>query len=161
MCLVLVTFEELQVDNRLYKLLVLRRWLRCVATCAWQYKRGAVPAYQWRRRRLVVGNEQDCYSGEGEAASKGAAAIGATPRRRRGCDGDSGSLYTQWVVGGLLTPATLVRRTKQRQRASMKGAIHKRCHSFFLTFWPFPPPYHLILQLRKHQNFLKYWPLSL
>jgi hypothetical protein len=33
-CLVLVTFEELQVDNRLYKLLVLRRWLRCVATSA-------------------------------------------------------------------------------------------------------------------------------
>ena len=27
-CLVLITFEELQVDNRLYKLLVLRRWLR-------------------------------------------------------------------------------------------------------------------------------------
>ena len=27
-CLVLIIFEELQVDNRLYKLLVLQRWLR-------------------------------------------------------------------------------------------------------------------------------------
>ena len=161
MCLVLVNFEELQVDNRLNKLLVLRRWLCCVVTSAWQYKRGAVPAYQWQRRRLVVvGNKQDCYSSEEEAASKGAVAICATPRsRRRRRQRDSGSLYTQWVVGGLLTPATLVRRTKQRQRASKKGAIYKRRQSFTLTFWPLPPPYPLFLQLKKHQNFLKHCPL--
>ena len=92
-------------------------------------------ASEWRRRWLVVGNEQDCYSGEGEAASKRAAAIDAAPCHHRG--GSSGSLYTQWVVGGLLTPAMLVRRTKQR--ASKKGSFVNNVNTFSWLFDPSIP----------------------